>query len=381
MSKRPNKALMARIRRIFISPNVRAASLPDARQRSKILIYVLLVSILSAIVLTLAMGSFYLINSQPLFLAATMISLATTIGYLCTLWYFKRRQTVLPATNLYAFITLFSTVAPCVITGGISASPYLPLILVVPIFLFLIAGREYGIYWSMVAVISVATLMIMEAGGFVFPQIIPESTRALFAFTAWLTSLSLLLLGLIAYEMNSDKLTKRITKERSQYAHEARHDPLTGLANRKQFFARANEALSRSLSRQHKAAVIFIDLDDFKLINDSFGHEVGDEVLTVVARRLQSNIRSVDTVARIGGDEFAVVLYSLNDTKTAEHIVEKLQRVLKEPLVIGQHSLFAPGSIGLAVAPDQGQEAEDLLRKADEAMYRAKETRLRPVAV
>ena len=103
------------------------------------------------------------------------------------------------------------------------------------------------------------------------------------------------------------------------------------------------------------------------------GHDIGDEVLNAVAQRLKSNVRSIDTVARLGGDEFAIVLHGVERVDVAETIVKKLQLALREPLMVGQVSLLANGSMGLAVAPDDGKNVDLLLRTADEAMYRAKD--------
>ncbi len=359
----------------FVTDRLLEGSLNDARQRAGVLVAVLAISTLSGIGLTLALGTTYLANREPLFFAATMIGLITVTGYIGTLLYFRWQQSLLSAANFYALSTTFSTIMPVAITGGVTSSPYLSLVLVVPIFLFLIAGRRYGVYWSLVAVGCVATMLLMEMAGVIFPQILSESARASFTFTTWVTTLTLLVLGLIAYEGNFERLTERISAERGQFAHEAMHDPLTGLSNRKRFFSQANEALDDALARKHKAAVIFVDLDDFKSINDSFGHNVGDDVLNAVARRLQSSVRTVDTVARIGGDEFAIVLHGISRADVAELVVEKLRAVLEEPLVVGGHTVVATGSIGVAIAPDQGVEIERLLRLADEAMYRAKELR------
>ena len=359
----------------FITDRLLEGSLNDARQRAGVLVAVLAISTLSGIGLTLALGTTYFVNREPLFFAATMIGLITVAGYVGTLLYFRWRQSLVSAANFYALSTTFSTIMPVAITGGVTASPYLALVLVVPIFLFLIAGRRYGVYWSIVAVGCVAIMLLMEATGVVFPQILSESARATFTFTTWVTTLTLLVLGLIAYEGNFERLTERISAERGQFAYEAMHDALTGLSNRKLFFSQANEALDDALARKHKVAVIFVDLDDFKSINDSFGHDVGDDVLNAVARRLQSSVRSVDTVARIGGDEFAIVLHGIDRADVAELVVDKLRAALEEPLVAGGHTVIATGSIGVAVAPDQGVEIDRLLRLADEAMYRAKELR------
>lgn len=359
----------------FVTDRLLEGSLNDARQRAKILVGVLAISALSGIFLTLMLGATYIANGEPLFLAATLIALMTVTGYLGTLWYFKWKQSLVSAANLYALSTTFSTVMPCTITGGVTDSPYLSLVLVVPIFLFLIAGRRYGFYWSLIAVGCVASLLVLETNGVIFPQILAESERASFTVTTWITTLALLVMGLIGYEGNFERLTERISAERGRFAHEAMHDPLTGLSNRKRFFSRANQALDDALAHKHKVAVIFLDLDDFKSINDNFGHDVGDEVLNSVAQRLQSSVRSIDTVARLGGDEFAIVLHGIEKSETAEYMVEKLRGVLEEPLVMGGQTVIARGSFGISVAPDQGVEIERLLRLADEAMYRAKALR------
>jgi diguanylate cyclase (GGDEF)-like protein len=375
MSKNLPETLFDKLNQAFISDRLLQDTLTDSLQRAQILVGVLAISALSGLFMTLSLGFLCATSDDPLLLLATLIAGLTVAGYLGTLWFFKRRQTLLPAANLYGLTTTFSTVAPCMITGGISGSPYLSIILVVPIFMFLMAGRKYGLYWSLVVVACVVILLLLESSGIQFPQMIADNSMATFRFATWLMTLSLLVLGLVAYEGNFETLNKRITEERSQFAHEALHDPLTGLSNRKLFFSRAREAVDHALAREHKAAVIYVDLDDFKLINDGYGHEAGDDVLNAVAQRLQANVRSEDTVARLGGDEFAIVLHGIQRTETAEFVGNKLRAALQEPLRVGEHDLKATGSIGVAVAPDQGQDIDRLLRTADEAMYRAKKDR------
>ncbi|NQX88152.1 MAG: GGDEF domain-containing protein [Halioglobus sp.] len=375
MSRIKKITALQRLHRIFVTDRLLEGSLNDARQRAKILVSVVAISALSGTLLTLSLGTAYLITRSSLYFTATVMSLITVLGYLGTLWYFKRRQSLLSGANFYAVTATFSTVAPCTITGGVTVSPYLSLVLVVPIFLFLISGRRYGIYWSLAVGVCIISLLVFELMGIRFPQIIPQSAAATFTFLTWAITLVLLVMGLIGYEQSFELLTKRITAERGQFAHEAMHDPLTGLSNRKRFFSRANEAVDDALMRKHKTAVIFIDLDDFKSINDNFGHNIGDEVLNAVAHRLQSSVRSEDTVARIGGDEFAIVLQGIERADSAELIVEKLYKTLEKPLIVGGHTILSAGSIGVAIAPDHGVEIDRLLRMADEAMYRAKQIR------
>ena len=166
-------------------------------------------------------------------------------------------------------------------------------------------------------------------------------------------------------------VTYRVNAE-ARLNHLANHDALTGLPNRNLLNDRLAHAIARR--REGLAAVLFLDLDRFKLINDSYGHDVGDELLKAVAARLTACLRDEDTVARLGGDEFVVLLEDLSGADTAAIIAGKLASRLSEPLVIGGHELPVSASIGIALYPRDGGYAQDLLKNADTAMYRAKES-------
>lgn len=367
-----------RMKEIVVSDRLLKDSVLEARRRKPILIAVLLISVCSAAMMAIGLGVLYASTGATLHLAATLMAVFALLGYAGTLWYFMQRQQWMPATHLYGATLTFSTVMPCVITGGILLSPYLPLVLVVPIFLFLMAGRKYGMYWSLVVAGCVGLLFMLETAGVNFPQAISGDLLATSRFTTWLMTLVLLVIGLVSYEMNFERLTDEISAERTHFAYAAMHDSLTGLSNRTLFYARAREAVQYALSHDHKAALIFIDLNDFKQVNDGLGHEAGDTVLNTIADRLQACVRSVDTVARLGGDEFALVLYAVTDTAMVNMVVEKLSSVLNEPLVVGDNILRTSGSFGVAISPDQGTEVEHLLRVADQAMYGAKERLKQP---
>ncbi|NND67881.1 MAG: GGDEF domain-containing protein [Halioglobus sp.] len=357
----------------MISDRLQGGTLSDPQQRAMILVGVLVISAIAACFLTAALCAVYIHTENELHLTAAAISAQTLIGYLGTLLYFKVRQELLPAANLYALTSTMSTVVPCLITGGILHSPYLPMILIVPSFLFLMAGRRHGILWSGVTALCVVAMLLAESLGIVFPQAIPEHLLPLFRFGAWMMTLCLLVLGLSAYDSNFENLTRRITAERGHFAHEATHDPLTGIANRKLFFIKAQEAIDDAERNRRMMAVIYIDLDNFKRINDERGHDIGDEVLIIVAQRLKDCVRGSDTVSRLGGDEFAIVLNGIEGPEKAAAVAEKLRRLLRQPMRVSHHIIAAAGSIGVAVAPEQGTDVDALLRQADRAMYRAKE--------
>jgi diguanylate cyclase (GGDEF)-like protein len=153
---------------------------------------------------------------------------------------------------------------------------------------------------------------------------------------------------------------------------QAHHDNLTGLPNRVLFDRRLDQALSEARSTNRKAALLFLDMDCFKQINDTMSHRVGDLFLVEVAARMRRSLRPGDVVARIGGDEFNVLLASVDDAAEAEKIGGRIREALRQPVLIEGRSLMATASIGIAIFPDDGGEAEDLRREADAAMYCAK---------
>ncbi len=155
--------------------------------------------------------------------------------------------------------------------------------------------------------------------------------------------------------------------------HAAHHDPLTGLPNRALFLERLERALSRARRSRMGVAVLFCDLDRFKIVNDSLGHAAGDELLIEVSRRISGAIREQDTAARFGGDEFAVVLEGYVDEFAVFQVAERLQRMVTTPAEVAGQEVFTTMSIGIAIAATPLALPEDLMRDADTAMYRAKE--------
>jgi diguanylate cyclase (GGDEF)-like protein/PAS domain S-box-containing protein len=156
-------------------------------------------------------------------------------------------------------------------------------------------------------------------------------------------------------------------------AFKAYHDPLTELPNRELFLDRLEVALAQAKRQHSTLAVLFLDLDDMKSINDTFGHASGDGVLKAVGERLSTTLRGGDTVARVGGDEFLVLL-TVNDSAEAEGVARKILACVSDPLVVGPDELYLTTSIGVALYPADADDAEGLIRLADGAMYRVKES-------
>ena len=155
-------------------------------------------------------------------------------------------------------------------------------------------------------------------------------------------------------------------------AFQAQHDMLTGLPNRASFQSRVEQAAALSTRHGRKLAVLWIDLDRYKQVNDTLGHRVGDDVLCEVARRLRESLRKSDAVARAGGDEFTVLAHDLGSFADAETVASKILSSLARPMLLGEHEIAITASIGISVFPDHGEDPTLLLRHADLAMYAAK---------
>lgn len=172
----------------------------------------------------------------------------------------------------------------------------------------------------------------------------------------------------------ADEVRRKEQEKLERLLHDALHDPLTGLANRVLYVDRLTGAYNRARRRKgYLFAVLFMDLDNFKRVNDEHGHLTGDQVLTEVARRLENCLRPVDTVARFGGDEFAILLDDINDEPDALNIVDRLQSELQRPLHLEGREIRVTASIGVSIGMHESSLPGDLLRQADEAMYRAKD--------
>ena len=174
----------------------------------------------------------------------------------------------------------------------------------------------------------------------------------------------------------NDVLVDEINERRrieSNLKHIAHHDTLTNLPNRLLLDARLNHAIERAKRSNLQVAVIFIDLDHFKTINDSLGHAAGDELLIAISKRLLNCVREDDTVARLSGDEFIVIIEQVHDIGDLHHLLKKIMKATSENISIRDHEVRSSASLGISIYPDDGDSAEKLMRNADAAMYHVKE--------
>ncbi len=184
--------------------------------------------------------------------------------------------------------------------------------------------------------------------------------------------------GMVGYCLDiTDKkeAQKLIQEQAKKLEHQAYYDILTDLPNRALFKDRLSQAIKTSNRNSEKFALLFIDFDNFKQINDSLGHGIGDEVLIEAALRLKNSIRDEDTLARIGGDEFTIIIRKLQDSNDAALVAKKIVDTISKPILINEQNLYISASVGIAIYPTDAKDEHNLVKFADEAMYKAKENR------
>ena len=259
-----------------------------------------------------------------------------------------------------------------------------------PPIVFFLKGLRDGLVWIVGTLLALVGLYALQELGLIST---PISGRAIWLFIVSIITHCLVLAAYQAILLDAEtrlaKRTGQLTREvlERQSVEEtlrrteeklrflAHHDALTGLPNRALFYDRLEQALAIATRGRRRVGVLFLDLDDFKPINDSYGHAAGDELLQALAARLTDELRQTDTVARIGGDEFTVILWDVLDPAAVAAVAEKLAESISRPVRMAGRECRVGVSIGQAVFPDDGRDADELLGVADAAMYRMKTSR------
>lgn len=248
------------------------------------------------------------------------------------------------------------------------------------------AGRDGAVFWGNAALFERADAVELDVrvldGSWVMaavPLDAPPGQNGVRGWTRAVAGLCAVLAALLAWHLY--RTGRQLDSSEEQVRHLALHDSLTGLANRVQLDGRFRQAATSARRDGHRLALLYLDLDNFKPINDQYGHEVGDRALCAIADRLSSYVRQSDTVARVGGDEFVILLGRVSTVDDALGVAQKVVEELAHPLVLDGHTFALGGSIGLALYPDHSTELYELMRLADRAMYEVKGHPERRVAV
>lgn len=322
--------------------------------------------LLAGIVIVLSNGDFL----PAIFLAASLPFITATL-FLIHRQKFESAAVFLSLV-LLALLTLVGTIGLGI--HHISSLGYTATLIIAS----LVIRRRTLIVLNLIAVLCIAWLVFGEIAGLYTPVHLVRSVPGDFfsaSLIVLLTSGMVRVLTNAVYASNNEvqlELSERKRVE-ERLAHDAMHDSLTGLPNRSLFHDRLRQRLE--LARRDPLslfAVMFIDLDRFKVINDSLGHQIGDKLLVAAAQRLQQCVRSEDTVSRLSGDEFAILLHTFNDTSDVMHVAERIQSALASTSMLPSINRATTASIGIAVFKAEYTQAQEMLRDADTAMYRAK---------
>lgn len=343
----------------------------DAHYRARIAV-IFLILVGSALA---GLGAFYLLAnplmSRSWWLAtlATAAMALTVVGLLLAVRRWNcaalAAHTILLQGFLLVLVALF-------MTGGVQSSPVLFVLLVVPLGAVLFSGRRGALYWTLAVLLAVGTMFLLEHMAVLQPQPWPDEVSSGGALLrVWLYVLAIAVGSALINQNLNQRLRLELERERQRLDLLSRQDPLTGLANRRMFQEALQQAIARSRRQGHTVLLAYIDLNDFKPINDQHGHHVGDLVLQELADRLRRSMRSSDVIARLGGDEFAIIVEGVA-RDSVQPLFSQLAQRLREGMTIGDHQLSLTASIGITEYRYGGEDAEALMKRADQAMYEAK---------
>lgn len=267
-----------------------------------------------------------------------------------------------------------AAVAAIGLTGGAPVSPAIPFLLLPAILAFCILGPRGGVVVAALLAGGCGLQWYLSTHGLLrLPTWQSQRNPVMDALLINAINYLMIIIVLFMYEQISTRLRRERDAERQRLAHFATHDDLTGLANRRYFSQRLHEACAQCARDGHQVAVVYLDLNGFKAINDSLGHEAGDQTLQLVARRLAKTLRTQDLVARIGGDEFAIIINPCNARGEISELCLRLQAAVSEPFELGASALTISASIGTAFYPGEGANVDQVLKMADIDMYAAKQ--------
>ncbi|HRG50857.1 MAG TPA: diguanylate cyclase, partial [Pseudomonadales bacterium] len=252
--------------------------------------------------------------------------------YLIALGVFNRRHSLVEAGNIAVFAIYIAVLVGILITGGYGHSPFMALWIVVPVFVFPMAGARSGIVWTVIVFLTINCLMLAKKWGFTAWQLSDSATLQLLENALPIVLCFMVVSALVIYERVNLTLYRWLEEERIRFAFKASHDSLTDLPNREEFYTRLDTALREAAQKKAQFALVYVDLDNFKPINDQFGHFAGDKVLKVTAQRLREVLRNTDLASRIGGDEFALILHGIQKRSDIDLAMNKMLYTLAIPI-------------------------------------------------
>ncbi len=346
----------------------------DELYRSRILMGICL--IITAIILCFIIGVGLAPNiDAQTKLGGFVITLPCGIFFVFITLYFKNTGNYLLCANLMTFFACIAVSAGVFISGGPLVSPATYVMAVPALLGFCLVGRNWGLFWAAAVFIIQVIMLVMAIQHYEFINTVTVESAAINEATDWTIAYLLTIAIVLVYESMQSRLMRERDAQEKRFLFLATHDGLTKLPNRILFYDRVKTAMARSKRNKKPFALFYLDLDGFKPVNDTYGHEAGDHVLVIAAERFRSALRESDLVARFGGDEFAVVAENIEDRNNAYEIGNKLIAAIQKPIRFEQHQIQVGTSIGVCFYPDHGDTVDELLSTADAAMYQAKKSK------
>lgn len=346
---------------------IRDLEYPEERSRARVAVVVMLLNISGTFVAWVASLFVNYVPGLPHWLLQMWFG-TSTLAYAATIFLFRRTGNFALCGNLFAVnwytMVLFSAL---LFPNPQIASIFLHFT-VVPFYLALIASYRSAIFW--LCVFMATPVVLNEVGVLHFGMTTVGN---------WLGNGFGVFVAIYLGHYYRELMSERLRKQCDLLEYAAAHDALTGIENRATFETRLDESVSLSQINGSKSTLVYIDLDGFKEVNDTYGHQAGDYVLRETAERLSRLTRETDIVARLGGDEFALILHDC-DSRSAERLLERLSREIEKPIQVMGHRLQVGCSFGTAEYPTEGTDLTHLTHRADQRMYDIKRARSASVA-
>lgn len=345
-------------------------ALDEEHYRQQILAVTSLFWLLTVVAVSLATHLLIDMNPRGQF-AAYFLLLVTGVSVLASMLVLRLLHNRIVAMHLLLLVCTGSFTVACVYFGGTS-SPTYALLILTPVLAGIVGSVRATLFWSVLVALVWTTLLALERLGVQFEQIIlPQNYNAAITISYVAMGAAVTSIIIVYAEMNK-ALRNNLQAVNRELDYLSLHDELTGLRNRRFYDDRLDRCMSRAAKRSGQLGLLMFDLDEFKAINDTYGHGAGDTVLAALGERLPRRIRETDLIARLGGDEFALIIEDVGSEAALLGIARKLVAAVKEPITIRNKPLSVGASCGIALYPQHGASRQALEDAADRALYRAK---------
>ena len=305
-------------------------------------------------------------------LAATTLFVTTGLSVLISILILRYLNNRIASLHMLLLVYTGALAVACAYFGG-TRSPTYALLILAPVMASIVGGTGAGTFWTSLVLLIWAVILGLERLGMQFQQIImPQNYNIAITIAYAAMGLAIVSIIMVYAEMNRH-LRQALQSANSELDYLSSHDDLTGLYNRRFYEQRVASSLERARRQGNNIGILIFDLDDFKEINDTHGHGMGDALLIKLGERLKTQVRETDLIARLGGDEFVVLMENMRTPEDLPQIAAKLVAVVEQPVKLRNQLMVLSVSCGVAVYPQDGSSREELEEKADKAMYRAKQ--------